>query len=72
MQPETCENRGIRTKGNTMYTYRQSKIGFNYFYVKRKVIADGVSTVHMDLVLKPAKRPKLGHAMGHLDEDVEA
>ena len=70
-QPETCEKRGIRAKGNTMYTYKQSKIGFNYFYVKRKVLADGVSTVPLDLVLKPAKRPRVGQAMDHLDEDVE-
>ncbi|MCG8032144.1 MAG: hypothetical protein JAZ03_08205 [Candidatus Thiodiazotropha taylori] len=56
--PETSENRGIRAKGTTMYTYRQSKLGFNYFYVKRKVLEDGVTTVPLDIVLKPAKRLK--------------
>ena len=30
-----CENFGIKLKANIMFTYRQAKIGFNYFYVKR-------------------------------------
>lgn len=53
--PETCENKGIREKGNTMYTYKQTQLGFNYFYVKRQVLEDGVSTIPLDLVLTPAK-----------------
>ena len=57
-RPQMCENFGIKSKGNTMFTYRQAKIGFNYFYVKRKVLHDGVSTDPLDLVLKPAKRSK--------------
>lgn len=31
------------------------KVGFNYFYVKRQVLEDGVSTIPLDLVLTPAK-----------------
>ena len=57
-RPEMCENIGIRSKDNTMCTYKQSKVGFNYFYVKRKVLEDGVNTEPLDLVLKPAKRCK--------------
>ena len=50
-----CENFGIKSKGNTMFTNRQANIVFNYFYVKRKVLRDGVSTYLLDLVLKPAE-----------------
>ena len=32
------------------------RLGFSYFYVKRKVLEDGATTVPLDLVLKPAKR----------------
>ena len=34
---KNCENKGIRLKGNSLYTYKQTKlsfIGFNYLYVK--------------------------------------
>ena len=54
-----CENFGIKSKGNTMLTYRQAKIGFNYFYVKHKVLHAGVSTDPLDLVLKPAKKAQV-------------
>ena len=37
-------NRGFRVRDNTMFTYEQKKNGFGYFYCKRKVMADGVST----------------------------
>ena len=50
-----CENFGIKSNGNTMFTNRQAKIVLNYFYVKRKVLRDGVSTDLLDLVLKPAE-----------------
>ena len=69
-RPEMCENMGIKSYGKTMYTYRQSKIGFNYFYVKRKVLEDGVSTEPLDLVLKPAKRVKRGQTAEINDEEV--
>lgn len=34
--------------------------GFSYFYCKRKVLADGVSTAPLDIELSPMK-PKSGH-----------
>ena len=38
-------NVGFRVRKSDIYTYSQEKIGFNYFYCKREVLADGVSTV---------------------------
>jgi hypothetical protein len=37
-------NRGFRTIDNQVYTYLQERAGFTYFYPKRKVFADAVST----------------------------
>ena len=54
-EPKNCENKGIMLKGNSLYTYKQTKLGFNYFYVKRRVLEDGVSTEPLDLTLTPAK-----------------
>ena len=42
-------NAGIISDGTTMKTYLQDKIGMTYFYPKRKVLADGVSTTHLDI-----------------------
>ena len=42
-------NRGFRVVNNTMYTYEQVKDAFSYFYPKRKVLADGVSTTPLDI-----------------------
>ena len=39
-------NRGFRVLNNKMCTYVQEKNAFSYFYPKRKVLEDGVSTVH--------------------------
>ena len=69
-RPEIVENRGIRAKGTSMYTYKQSKVGFNYFYVKRKVNEDSVSTSPLDIVLKPAKRLKQAQIIDQLSQDV--
>ena len=46
-------NIGFRSKNNTIYTYSQDKIGFNYFYCKREVLSDGVSTIPLNLTLSP-------------------
>ena len=46
-------NRGFRAKDNTMFTYSQQRVGFNYFYCKRKVESDGIHTSPLDLVLSP-------------------
>ena len=42
-------NRGFRVVNNTMYTYTQVRDAFSYFYPKRKVLADGVSTLPIDI-----------------------
>ena len=42
-------NRGFRSVDNTMYTYLQERAAFSYFYPKRKVLADGVSTRPLEL-----------------------
>ena len=40
-------------KDTAMFTYSQDKIGFNYFYCKRKVLEDGISTRPLDICLSP-------------------
>ena len=37
-------NKGFTMKGGAMYTYTQERCGLTYFYGKRPVMADGVST----------------------------
>jgi hypothetical protein len=41
--------RGFRSIDNQVYTYLQERAGFSYFYHKRKVLADGVSTIPLDI-----------------------
>ena len=43
------QNRGFRTVGSTMYTYSQNRHGLSYFYPKRKVLEDGVTTTYLDI-----------------------
>ena len=44
------ENAGfIRFKDGVIKTYTQAKTGMGYFYAKRKVLDDGVSTTHLDI-----------------------
>ena len=47
-QTATGVNRGMRMKGNKMYSYTQEKDAFTYLYFKRRVLADGVSTTYLD------------------------
>ena len=42
-------NSGIRSKDQTMATYKQYKNALTYFYPKRKVLEDGCSTVPLDI-----------------------
>ena len=42
-------NSGIRSKDQTMTTYKQYKNALTYFYPKRKVLEDGRSTVPLDI-----------------------
>ncbi|KAK7087561.1 hypothetical protein V1264_021595 [Littorina saxatilis] len=37
-------NRGFKTDGKSVFTYQQTKNALSYFYPKRKVLQDGVST----------------------------
>ena len=38
-------NKGFRVVNNSMYTYEQVRDGFSYFYPKRKVLEDKVTTM---------------------------
>ena len=42
-------NAGFIRTGTDIKTYEQTKTGLSYFYAKRKVLADGVSTTHLDI-----------------------
>jgi hypothetical protein len=42
-------NRGFRVVDNKMYAYLQERAVFSYFYPKRKVLDDGVSTEPLDI-----------------------
>ncbi len=44
-----CSNKGFRVINNEMVTYIQQKKGLSYIYDKRKVLADGVSTMPLDI-----------------------
>ena len=43
-------NRGFRSMDNQVFTYFQERTGFSYFYTQRKVLADGVSTVPLEIL----------------------
>lgn len=44
MQAGGGVNRGFRTDGKTIYTYRQNRKSLSFFYIKREIQSDGVST----------------------------
>ena len=46
---DMCTNKGFRVINNFMVTYIQQKRGLSYYYDKRVVLADGVSTVPLDI-----------------------
>ena len=48
-EPATGKNIGFRLKGQKMYTYKQTKSALSFLYPKRKVLADGVSTLPLDV-----------------------
>ena len=52
-KPKSFDNAGfiknVDDNGPSMLTYVQHKKGLGYFYAKRKVLADGVSTTHLDI-----------------------
>ena len=43
--------KGFRTRNNDIATYQQRRNGFSYFYCKRRVLDDEISTVPLDLEL---------------------
>ena len=43
------ENAGFKKTGTKINTYTQKKKGCGYFYAKRQVLDDGISTVHLDI-----------------------
>ena len=48
-------NVGFRVRESDIFTYSQNKISFNYFYCKRKVLMDGVSTEPLEVILTPCE-----------------
>lgn len=48
-QSSSGTNKGFRVVNNKMYTYEQIHNGFSYFYPKRKVLEDGVTTIPLDI-----------------------
>ena len=42
-------NRGFILKNNTMLSYAMERSGLSYFYCKRKVLEDGISTTYLDI-----------------------
>ena len=54
-------NRGFRVVNNTMYTYTQVRDAFSYFYPKRKVLEDGVSTLPLDIYVLFVNKPFRGN-----------
>ena len=46
-------NTGFRAKDSTIMTYTQKKKGFSFFYVKRVVQPDGVTTVAHETTMSP-------------------
>jgi hypothetical protein len=48
-QSASGTNKGFRVINNSMYTYKQVRAGCSYFYPKRKVLEDGVTTVPLDI-----------------------
>jgi hypothetical protein len=49
-EPKIIENAGlIRDKQGLIHLYTQQKQGISYFYCKRKILPDGISTTHLDI-----------------------
>jgi hypothetical protein len=46
---DMCINKGFRVINNEMITYIQHKKGLSYYYDKRQVLPDGVSTIPLNI-----------------------
>ena len=42
-------NKGFIMRDRVMLTYEMERAGLSFFYCKRKVLADGVSTTYLDI-----------------------
>ena len=49
---EGATNIGFQSHNNTMYTYQQFRNGLSYYYIKRQVLEDGLSTKPSDVERK--------------------
>lgn len=43
-QPRSSVHKGFRARDNTIFTYKQERCGFTYFYCKREVLPNGNDT----------------------------
>lgn len=46
---KSATNKGFRVHNDRIFTYCQQKQAFVYFYIKRKVLADGIHTRSLDI-----------------------
>ena len=60
----------LHVNNNKICTYRQKRNGFTYFYCKRKILSDGISTEPLDVELCPIK-PTKDYEMEIDDSDLE-
>ena len=56
MVGEHAINKGIKRFGQSVMSYNQTRMGLSFFYCKRRVLDDYVSTVPLDVVLTPHNR----------------
>jgi hypothetical protein len=49
-------NKGFRLHKNKIFTYKQNKIGFSFFYIKRQILKDTIHTKPLDMILRPKKK----------------
>ena len=62
--------KGFRARNNGISTYQQTRNGFSYFYCKRRVLHDGVSTVPLDLELCPVRKDPREETQMEVDEPI--
>jgi hypothetical protein len=48
-QSISSSNRGLLTKNNETFTYEMERRGLSFFYCKRRVLNDSVSTTYLDI-----------------------
>lgn len=63
--------KGFRARNNGISTYEQTRNGFSYFYCKRRVLNDGVSTVPLNIELCPIRKGEIDREDFMDEEDEE-